>query len=183
VIRIPDPSLILLIGPSGAGKSTFAARHFAPTEIVSSDRCRAMICDDEADQTVTHSAFALLHHITRARLSVRRLTVIDATNLEFRARRSLLRIARMYQTPIVAFVFRISLETCLRHNRARTGRVVLEDVLVKHADELRQTLPRLPREGYAGIHVLTETNLAAATIQRIAGDAESNFFPNRRIPQ
>jgi protein phosphatase len=167
LFRIPDPSLILLVGPSGAGKSTFAARHFLPTEIISSDRCRAMICDDEADQSVTHSAFALLHHITRARLSVRRLTVVDATNLEFRARRPLLRIARMYRIPIVALVFNVSLETCLRHNRARAGRFVIEEVLNKHAQELRQTLPRLEREGYAGIYLLDESNLAEARIERV----------------
>ncbi len=68
-LEIPDPSLVLLIGPSGAGKSTFAARHFRPAEIVSSDRCRALVCDDERDQSVNRAAFGLLHHIARARLS------------------------------------------------------------------------------------------------------------------
>ncbi|HKQ89636.1 MAG TPA: AAA family ATPase, partial [Blastocatellia bacterium] len=43
--------MILLVGPSGAGKSTFAARHFKQTEIISSDGCRAMVCDDESDQS------------------------------------------------------------------------------------------------------------------------------------
>src|SRR5215470_20280364 len=90
LLQIPDPSLILLIGPSGAGKSTFAARHFKQTEIISSDRCRAMVCDDESDQSVNREAFGLLHHITRARLAAGRLAVIDATNLETGARRRLL---------------------------------------------------------------------------------------------
>ena len=36
-IRLPDPSLVVLIGASGSGKSTFAARHFAPDEVLSSD--------------------------------------------------------------------------------------------------------------------------------------------------
>ncbi|MBL8188496.1 MAG: AAA family ATPase [Acidobacteria bacterium] len=57
ILEIPVPSLVLLIGSSGAGKSTFAARHFQPTEIISSDRCRAMICDDESDQTINTEAF------------------------------------------------------------------------------------------------------------------------------
>ena len=39
-IVLPDPSLVVLIGAAGAGKSTFAARHFAPDEVLSSDRFR-----------------------------------------------------------------------------------------------------------------------------------------------
>ena len=35
-IEIADPSLVVLIGAAGAGKSTFAARNFAPDEILSS---------------------------------------------------------------------------------------------------------------------------------------------------
>ncbi|MGB6325510.1 MAG: AAA family ATPase [Methylocella sp.] len=40
-IEIPDFSLIVLIGSTGLGKSTFAAKHFLPTEVISSDHCRA----------------------------------------------------------------------------------------------------------------------------------------------
>ena len=36
-LTIPDYCLVVLIGASGSGKSTFAARHFLPTEVVSSD--------------------------------------------------------------------------------------------------------------------------------------------------
>lgn len=35
---IPDFSLVMLIGPSCSGKSTLARRHFAASEIVSSDQ-------------------------------------------------------------------------------------------------------------------------------------------------
>jgi hypothetical protein len=44
---------------------------------------------------------------------------------------------------------------------------VIEEVLNKHAQELRQTLPRLEREGYAGIYLLDESNLAEARIERV----------------
>ena len=46
-LTIPDFALVLLVGASGSGKSTFAARHFRPTEVLSSDRCRGMVADDE----------------------------------------------------------------------------------------------------------------------------------------
>ena len=37
-IEIPEFALVLLVGASGTGKSSFAAKHFLPTETVSSDR-------------------------------------------------------------------------------------------------------------------------------------------------
>jgi len=51
-IAIPNLLLVVLIGPSGSGKSTFARRHFPPTEVLSSDACRAMVSDQENDQAV-----------------------------------------------------------------------------------------------------------------------------------
>jgi protein phosphatase len=60
-ILIPDPSLVLLIGPSGAGKSTFAAKHFEPSAIVSSDTVRREIAGGVNDQTRTHDVFSELH--------------------------------------------------------------------------------------------------------------------------
>jgi protein phosphatase len=166
-LEIPDPSLILLIGPSGAGKSTFAARHFKQTEIISSDRCRAMVCDDESDQRVNGAAFGLLHHIARVRLAARRLTVIDATNLETQARRRLLRIARDNGVPSVAVVFNVPLQKCLERNLTRSERVVDEDVIILHATRFEWAIARLRFEGYARVYVLNEANLNDAAIERI----------------
>ncbi len=168
IIEIPDPSLVLLIGASGAGKSTFAARHFSATEIISSDRCRALICDDESDQIVNAQAFGLLHHIARLRLARRRLTVIDATNLQFHARRPLLRMARANQTPAIALVFNIPPAICLSHNRARPHRIVNEDVLEEHQRQFATALSRLPLEGYSQIYSLNETGIAEAVIKKVA---------------
>jgi hypothetical protein len=47
-IDIPELCLLVLIGPAGAGKSTFARARFRPTEVVSSDACRAMVADGSA---------------------------------------------------------------------------------------------------------------------------------------
>ncbi len=48
-IPIPTFSLIILIDPSGSGKATFAHRHLDPTEILSSEACRALMADNEND--------------------------------------------------------------------------------------------------------------------------------------
>src|SRR5439155_15810703 len=77
-VRIPDPSLVLLVGASGSGKTTFARAHFRPTEILSSDAFRAMVADHERDQSATPAAFELLHLAVSHRLRRRRLTVVDA---------------------------------------------------------------------------------------------------------
>lgn len=166
LIEIPDPSLVLFVGSSGAGKSTFAAQQFAPTEVVSSDRCRAMICDDENDQSINAQTFALLHHIVRLRLAQQRLTVIDATNLHFRARRPLLRMARRFRLPTVAIVFDIPLATCLIHNQSRPERKVSPEALQLHAIQLAATRARLDREGYERIYWLSEAAPSAIQVVR-----------------
>ncbi len=43
LISIPELCLVVLIGSSGSGKSTFAARHFKPSEVVSSDHYREVV--------------------------------------------------------------------------------------------------------------------------------------------
>jgi protein phosphatase len=86
-ITIPELALVVLIGAAGSGKSTFAQRRFPPTAIVSSDRCRAMISDDENDQSASAEAFALAHAIVGKRLSFGKLTVLDATNVHPDARK------------------------------------------------------------------------------------------------
>ncbi len=60
-IAIPEFALVVLIGSSGSGKSTFARQHFKPTEVLSSDACRGLVSDDENGQSVTKTAFELLH--------------------------------------------------------------------------------------------------------------------------
>jgi protein phosphatase len=92
-ISIPELSLVILIGPSGCGKSTFARKHFLPTEVVSSDVCRALVADDENDQTATGDAFDLLHEIVRKRLSRGKLAVVDATNVQPESRKSIIELA------------------------------------------------------------------------------------------
>src|ERR1700712_998919 len=106
-INVPKLSLVVLIGPSGSGKSTFARKHFLSTEILSSDACRAMVSDDENDQAVTRDAFEVLHFIVAKRLSLGKLTVIDATNVQPEARKPFVELARQFHCLPVAIVLNL----------------------------------------------------------------------------
>src|SRR3954447_19197663 len=103
-IVIPELSLVVLVGPSGSGKSTFARRHFKATEVLSSDFFRGLVSDDESDQSASKDAFESLHYILHKRLWRRRLTVVDATNVQAEPRKELLALARKYHYLTTAIV-------------------------------------------------------------------------------
>lgn len=173
VLTIPDFCLVLLVGASGAGKSTFAARHFRPTEVVSSDACRGLVSDDEADQSASAAAFELLHLITEKRLAARRLTVIDATNLKVRDRRPLLDLARRFHAPVVALVLLLDPATCIarhRHRAAGGGRHVGREVIAAQSKSLRDGLPALRDAGLAAVHVLDTPDVidAVKLVRRVS---------------
>lgn len=170
ILEVPAGALVLLIGPSGSGKTTFAARHFAPTEVLSSDAMRAMVADDPAEQRATDDAFRLLHLALELRLRRRRLTVVDATNVEAWARGQLLDIAARCRRPAAAVVLDVPLETCLERNERRRDRHPPPAAIRRQQRSLHDSLPGLYREGFAAVHHLrSENEVDDARIERIAG--------------
>ncbi len=163
-ITLPNPSLVILIGVSGSGKSTFARAHFAPTEILSSDHCRALICDDETDQAVNRDAFELLHVLVAKRLAYRRLTVIDATNVQTEARAPLLALARRHRVPAVALVFDFDVAICLQRNAQRVQRIVPREVILQQQHDLQASFGTLSAEGFHALYVFASP-VEAADIQ------------------
>ena len=157
-LAIPDPSLVVLVGPAGSGKSTFAARCFAPGEVLASDAMRAIVGRDESDQAVTRSAFALLNRQLDGRLRDGKLAVVDATNVEAHARRALLQRARAARVPAVAIVLDLPPRIVLGRNQARAGRVVEAAVVRHHLARLRAAVDRgqLEREGFDLVYRIRE---------------------------
>lgn len=166
-IGVPEDSLIVLVGPSGSGKSTFAARHFIPTEVISSDRCRGLISDNEADWSINQDAFDIVFCIARKRLARRKLTVIDATSVRPRDREPLLAIAREFDVPAVAIVFDLPPETCHARNQARPDRNFGRQTVERHSALLRESLADMQEEGFLQVHVLSsETAVNEVVIER-----------------
>jgi protein phosphatase len=153
-LQIPELSLVVLVGASGAGKSTFAARHFKPTEVLSSDRCRGLVADDEGQMGATDDAFAVLHFIARRRLARGLLTVVDATNVQREARAPLVALAREHHALPVAVVLDVPERVCQERNRARPERGFGPHVIRNQARQLRGSLRSLQKEGFRHVFVL-----------------------------
>jgi len=167
VLDLPAAGLVLLVGVSGAGKSTFAARHFRPTQVVSSDRCRAMVSDDENDQSATADAFELLHSVVDRRLRRGLLTVVDATNLHPHPRQELRRIAKKHCLPTAAVVLDLPANLIRERTRNRSDRVIDDDVTARQLHDLRRALRQLDQEKYRALHVLRTPEEVDAAVVRL----------------
>ncbi|MEL6790445.1 MAG: polynucleotide kinase-phosphatase [Pseudomonadota bacterium] len=168
-ISIPEFCLVLLVGPSGSGKSTFARKHFKETEIVSSDTCRALVSDDETDQSATKDAFELVEFIAAKRLAARRLTVIDATNVKPEDRARFIALAKKYHALPVGMVFFIDEKICQARNDTRENRQFGPHVVRNHIRALKRGFKSLQkREGVRMLHVFDspEDMDALETIER-----------------
>lgn len=166
-IRIPQLSLVALIGPSGSGKSTFARKHFLRSEVISSDACRALVADDENDQSATGDAFDVLYYIARKRLAAGRLTVIDATNVRPEDRKRLVELAREYHVLPAAIVFDLPERLCQERNAARPDRDFGPHVIRNQQQAMRKSLRGLEREGFRNFTVLKSAeDVEAVTIER-----------------
>lgn len=180
VLQIPEVSLVVLVGASGSGKSTFAARHFLPTEIVSSDTCRGLVADDENDQGATTDAFEVLHFLVGKRLERGRLTVVDATNVQPTARRALVALAKAHDVLPTAVVLDVPPAVGIERNEQRADRRFGPGVVRRQHDQLRRSLKALRREGFRHVHVLSsveEIDAAAFERTRLHNDLRTETGP------
>lgn len=160
-IRIPELTLVALIGASGSGKSTFARTHFKPTEVISSDYCRALVSDDENDQAVTKDAFDVLYFIAAKRLAAGKLTVVDATNVRPEDRKRLVALAREHHVLASAMVFDLPERVLHERNASRPDRDFGPHVIRAQTQSLHRSMRGLEREGFKVAAVMRSVEAVA----------------------
>lgn len=165
---IPEFALVVLVGTSGSGKSTFAAKHFRPTEIISSDFCRGLVADDENSLEATSDAFDVLHYIAGKRLKRKKLTVIDATSVRPEDRKHLVQLARDHHCLAVAIVLNVPSKIAIARNETRPDRNFGGHVVRNQQRTLRRGLRSLrKREGFRTVTILDSVEaIDALTITR-----------------
>lgn len=154
------PTLTVLIGAAGSGKSAYAAAHWKPSQIVSSDHLREVVSDDPASQLANMDVFSLLHQIVEMRLQRRLDTVVDATNSYPEHRAILLSIARQTGACAHAVVMATTLPECLARN-ARRSPCVPESIVVAQYERIRGDLEKLKGEGFCKVEFEGTGALAA----------------------
>lgn len=156
-IQIATRTLIVLCGTAGAGKSTFARHHFEPTQVVSSDICREMICDGDRTQNVDPDIFDLFHFLIQKRLKLGHLTVADSTALYDFARRRLLDLAHDAGYHTCLLVFNVPRTVCLQRDQHRPRHVGEAEIFTQDV-LLQEALQHIHCEPWEQIHVLSETD-------------------------
>jgi F420-dependent oxidoreductase-like protein len=150
-MRLPDPSLVVLVGATAAGKSHWAAQWFHPDQVVASDRLRAVVGAGERDQRASRDAFELLDLIVEKRLWRGLTTVVDTTGLEPARREAWRELAARHGVPAHAVVFDTPAALVRERNRAREAPVPPK-VVAAQLREAEGIATRLAEEGFAGVH-------------------------------
>lgn len=176
-LRLPAPSLIVLVGPSGAGKTTWALDQFSPNEIVSSDSLRALVGIDEDDQQAGLAAFELLDLIVRERSRRGLTSVVDTTGLDQANRRDWVAIAHQAEMPAHAIVFDTSRRLCEERNAERP-RPIPKTVLSRQFSRFKTAIAEIESDGFDGVHRQQQVGLVAPGVaQAVTSDADRHMPP------
>jgi len=151
-MQIPDPALVVLVGAAGSGKSTWAAAHYRPTEVVSSDALRAVVGSGTADLDASNDAFEVLDLVVTGRTRRGLTVVVDTLGLDRERRAGWAALARAADLPLVAVVFGTPAATCRARNAAR-DRPVPASVLGTQLQRMRDIRSELEAEGWQ-VHVV-----------------------------
>jgi alkanesulfonate monooxygenase SsuD/methylene tetrahydromethanopterin reductase-like flavin-dependent oxidoreductase (luciferase family)/predicted kinase len=152
---LPDPCVVVLAGAAGSGKSTWAAAHYARSEIVSTDALRAAVGTGPADLDASLDAFAVADLVIDARLRRGLTTVIDSLGLEPVRRRGYLDRAHAAGLPGVLVVLDTAVRLCRARNAER-DRPVPAEALTGQLRKVRALTADAAGEGWDRVLVLTD---------------------------
>ena len=159
VHQLPEPALVLLVGASGSGKSTWAATHYRPAEVVSSDALRGIVGRGPLDLGASADAFDLLDQIVAARLGRGLTVVIDTLGLDPDRRLAHLAAARGAGLAAVAVVLETD-ESVSRARNAARDRPVPARVLADQFKKARGVQAHLQEEGWDLVVTVTDDGAA-----------------------
>jgi F420-dependent oxidoreductase-like protein len=148
-LRLPDPCLVVLVGATAAGKSHWAEEWFAPDQVVSSDRLRAVVGAGEDDMRASGDAFEVLELIVAKRLRRGLTTVVDSTGLDAKRRAAWLALAERHDVPAYAVLFEVDARVV--RERAR-GMGVPSKVVTAQLRDVAAVGEALRAEAFAGVH-------------------------------
>lgn len=148
-MRIPDPALVVLVGAAGSGKSTWAAGHYRPAEVVSSDALRALLGSGPADLDASDDAFRILDQVVTGRTQRGLTVVVDTLGLDAERRAGWAALARRAGLPVVAVVIDTPAAACRARNAAR-DRPVPASVLGSQAQRMRDVRGEARGRGLGG---------------------------------
>ncbi|MDQ1427805.1 MAG: hypothetical protein QOK39_1281 [Acidimicrobiaceae bacterium] len=150
-IRLPIPSLVVLIGPSGSGKSTWAAANFRPGQIIASDDLRALVGEGTDDQRAGTDAFDVLDLVLERRMRRRLTTVVDTLGLDGSRRAAYVALAARHGVACHAVIFPTPAAVCRARNKTRS-RPVPPKVLTAQLASLESARASVSVEGFDGTH-------------------------------
>lgn len=176
-IKLPEISLVLLVGPSSVGKSTFARKHFAGTEILSSDNCRALVSDDENNLDATDDAFEVLQLIAARRLKRGKLTVIDALNLRREDRAKMIQLAKDNYALAAAIIVETPIRMAFDRHAMRTDRNFGRGVLEKQFDDFKRSQRSIEKEGFSYVYYIKPEDEIGITRQKLWNNKKEEHGP------
>ena len=140
---------MVLVGATGAGKSHWAAQWFAPDQVVSSDRLRAVVGAGEDDMRASKDAFEVLELIVAKRVRRGLATVVDTTGLDAKRRAAWLALAERHGVPAHAVLFEVDARTV--RDRVR-GSGVPSKVVTTQLRDVEAVGEALRSEPFAAVH-------------------------------
>ncbi len=152
-VRMSRPAVVVLVGPSGSGKSAWAAENFADSEVVSSDRLRAVAGTSESDLNASDDAFVLLRQIVSMRCKKGLTSVVDTLGFDADLRHWLIAIAGEVGLQVHAVVFDTPTRLCKERNALRTKRVSVA-VLSAQIKKFAEVRGVVLSEPFASVHTI-----------------------------